>query len=95
QPNVVQIGGMTAGPDSSFRTLDWNGNLKATIGHYAQGLIRLHTDGASGRLLGAAAFGHHAVEVMSLIQLAINEGLSWEQVTRHPYAHPSLSEVFA
>ena len=32
---------------------------------------------------------------MSLIQLAINEGLSWEQVTRHPYAHPSLSEVFA
>lgn len=94
QPNVVQIGDMQSQPDSVFKVFDWSGNLKAVINDYTPGLLRVHIHGETGRILGAAAFGYHAAEALAPVQLAVNEGLTWEQLSRTPYAHPSLVEIF-
>lgn len=94
QPNVVQIGTMQPQAGSVFKTLDWSGNLKAAFNDYAPGLIRVHLEETTGRILGAAAFGYQAAEILALVQLAINQGLTWSQLTRTPYAHPSLAEVW-
>ncbi|MCB0607822.1 MAG: NAD(P)/FAD-dependent oxidoreductase [Lewinellaceae bacterium] len=94
QPNVVQVGSMAPNPKATFHSFNWKGNLKAAINDYAEGLIRVQVDNTTGLVLGAAAFGHHASEVLSPIQLAINEGISWERVVRSPFAHPTLSEVW-
>ncbi|HHM20941.1 MAG TPA: NAD(P)/FAD-dependent oxidoreductase [Bacteroidetes bacterium] len=93
QPNVVQLGSMTPGAGSTFKTFNWDGNLKAAMNGYAKGILRIHLNSKTGAITGAAAFGHHATEVLSTLQLAINQGISWQQLTKVPFAHPSLSEV--
>lgn len=93
QPNVVQLGNMQPQANSDFNTFDWAGNLKAAFNDYTPGRLRIHLDKNSGRILGAAAFGYYAAEVMATVQLAINEGITWERLAYTPYAHPSLAEV--
>ncbi len=93
QPNVVQLGNMCVTPDSFVKTLNWEGNLKAAMNNYTEGILRIHIQKNTELILGASAFGNHATEVLSVLELAINERIPWPKVVRTPYAHPSLSEV--
>lgn len=60
-----------------------------------EGYIKIWEDAKSGELLGAAAFGEHAVEIMALLQMATERGMTRKELLRSPFAHPSLSEILS
>lgn len=48
---------------------------------------------ADGAILGAAAFGEGAAEILAPVQLAITTGTTLDRLSAVPFAYPTLSEV--
>lgn len=59
------------------------------------GYVKLWHDSATGELLGGAAYGEHAVELMAPVQLAVEGGMTMKELMRSPFAHPSLTEILS
>ncbi|MBE2224502.1 MAG: NAD(P)/FAD-dependent oxidoreductase [Anaerolineae bacterium] len=49
--------------------------------------------GRSGRLVGAAAVGHHAADVLAPVMVAIQAGMTVQELAALYAAHPTLSEL--
>jgi dihydrolipoamide dehydrogenase len=67
--------------------------LKARLGETAEGFVKLVAKPDDGRLLGGAAFGDRAADVLAPVALAVAKGLSIEDLSETFAAHPSLSEL--
>ena len=57
-----------------------------------RGMMRAVVDGDTGEILGFTCFGMEGGEVMSVVQMAILGGQSWEVLKDAVWAHPSLAE---
>lgn len=60
-----------------------------------EGYLKLWYDSSTDELLGGAAFGEDAVEIMAPVQMAIEGGMSLRELVRSPFAHPSLTEMLS
>ncbi len=58
----------------------------------ADGLVKLIADASDGRLLGAGIVSAHASELIAEAALAIEAGMSVEQLMRTVHAHPTMAE---
>lgn len=67
--------------------------LKAQITGEEKGVLKVKVSKASGQILGAAAFGAHAIDILAMIQVAIHHGLTWEALRASPLPHPTYSEL--
>lgn len=94
-PAVAQIGNMTPDESSNFKTFNYNDLLKAKIHGISSGVLKLKISKASGLILGAAGFGKEMADLMSIIQLAINNNLTLKDLQKVPMAHPSYSELIS
>ncbi len=63
------------------------------IYHDGRGLIQIYADKDSGLLLGAEIFGRGAEHMAHTLVLAIEHGLTVEEILQMPVYHPSLEEV--
>lgn len=57
------------------------------------GFVKWVADAQTGRLLGGHVLGHNASELIATLGLAVQTGLTAEQVARAIFAHPTLSEA--
>ena len=69
--------------------------LLARIDHADDGLLKVWVQRSDGRILGAAAFAPHAAELMAPIQLAMQHGIAFDDLSAAPFAHPTLSELLS
>ncbi len=92
-PPVGQIGDMTPSEEADFVTRSYNRLLKAHLHKETEGLVKLKIDKRRGLILGAAAFGAHAVDLLGILQLAMNQDVKYRDLHRMPLAHPSISEI--
>lgn len=60
-----------------------------------EGYIKLWEDSRSGEILGGAAFGEDAVEIMAPVQMAAERGMTLKELRQSPFAHPSLTEILS
>jgi dihydrolipoamide dehydrogenase len=65
---------------------------KALAAGEPHGFVKWIADADTGRLLGAAAVGPHATELIAEAALAIRSELTVREVARTVHAHPTLSE---
>lgn len=65
---------------------------RGIIDHKPKGLLKAIVDEDSGKILGAALLCNNGGEIMSVLQMAMVAGFSYEQVKEHMFAHPTLSE---
>lgn len=79
-------------PVSVFRAR-YGAALKARLGETAEGFVKLLAKPDDGRVLGGAAFGDRAAEVLAPVALAVAKGLSIEDLSETFAAHPTLSEL--
>lgn len=93
QPQIAQIGDMTASSRAHFITKPMNNLLKANLLEGTSGLLKIKVDKASSRIQGAAGFGIYMTETLSAIQVAMNAGLPYDSLSTIPLAHPSLAEL--
>jgi pyruvate/2-oxoglutarate dehydrogenase complex dihydrolipoamide dehydrogenase (E3) component len=57
-----------------------------------RGLMKAVVDASSGKILGAAVLGLGGGELMTMIQLAMQGGLTAADLAHGVFAHPTLAE---
>ena len=64
-----------------------------TLGN-ENGLVRMLSDSESGQVLGVHIIGPQATELIALATLAMQNGISIEDIKKTVFPHPTLSETF-
>lgn len=92
-PPVGQIGHMHPEKSAHFVEKSYSSLLKAHLEGETEGLLRIKVDDKTGNILGAAAFGVQAAEVLGILQIAIHHGIPYHKLRAFPLAHPSIGEL--
>lgn len=98
EPQVAQVGlteGAAWAAGQAVRTVrrTYAQVLKPVIAEETEGFIKLLIEPNNRRILGGAAVGSHAVELINLVSLAVMQGLSLDLLTGWFPAYPSLAEL--
>ncbi len=67
---------------------------RALAAHATQGFVKWVADAQTRRLLGAAAVGPHATDLIAEATLAIRQGLTAHDLGRVVHAHPTFNEAW-
>ncbi len=92
---IGQLGDTAESEDGLLITKPYSGLLKAQMENATNGLLKVKIDKHSGRILGAAAFGPNAIELLSLLQIAMHAGITWKALRQYPLPHPTYSELLS
>jgi len=71
----------------------YKANPKAKILGDDAGFSKYILDASSGKILGASIVGALASELIHIITMAMEQGMSYDEMQELVYAHPTLSEV--
>ena len=70
-------------------------SAKALINDDVRGFVKIVSDPATGVILGGSIVGRHAAELISVLALAVNAGLTVGHLSNTLLVHPTLAEVLA
>jgi NAD(P)H dehydrogenase (quinone) len=73
----------------------FSGSPKALIESHTKGFVKIVSDPATGVVLGGSVVGRHAGELISVIALAVTNGLRVNDIVDSLLVHPSLAEALA
>ena len=68
---------------------------KALIESHSRGFVKVVSDPATGVVLGGSVVGRHAAELISVLAVAVTNGLTVTDIADSLLVHPSLSEALA
>ncbi len=68
---------------------------KALIESHSRGFVKIVSDPATGVVLGGSVVGRHAAELVSVLAVAVTNGLTVADIVDSLLVHPSLSETLA
>ncbi len=68
---------------------------KALIESHTRGFVKIVSDPATGVVLGGSVVGRHAAELISVLAVAVTNGLTVADIVDSLLVHPSLSETLA
>ncbi len=68
---------------------------KALIESHSRGFVKVVSDPVTGVVLGGSVVGRHAAELISVLAVAVTNGLTVSDIVDSLLVHPSLSEVLA
>lgn len=96
QPDIVAVGQRLDELDTEriligSATTAANGRSRILGG--GEGLLRIYADRDSGHLLGAAMVGSRGEHVAQLLAIAIQQGMTVQQLLQGPYYHPVVEEM--
>ncbi len=102
-PEIARVGlspreALARGVEVDLRTHDFGGSLRATFDGvgtdpHARGVLRVVCESDGGRILGAAAIGPHAAEVLGPIAVAMRLGGSARDLAHVFLASPTYAEI--
>ncbi|MFW5826990.1 MAG: FAD-dependent oxidoreductase [Alkalispirochaeta sp.] len=95
EPQLAQIGPvleLAERSDVKVVRKSYASSMLSQVHGSAGGEVKIWTD-SSGVILGAAAFGEAASEVLAPVQVAMQNGNSLSELESVPFAYPSISEV--
>ena len=70
-------------------------SAKALINDDPRGFVKIISDPATGVVLGGCIVGRHAAELISVLALAVNAGLTVVDIANSLMVHPALAELLA
>jgi dihydrolipoamide dehydrogenase len=73
----------------------FQGTPKALIESHTKGFVKIVSDPATGVVLGGSVVGRHAGELVSVIAVAVTNGLRVTDIVDSLLVHPSLAEALA
>ena len=99
QPEVATVGlnereATSQGRDFLTAAYPFNDHGKSLIRAETDGFVKLIADRATRRLLGGAALGPDASELIHEISVALHFGATAGDLARVPHYHPTLSEIW-
>jgi len=98
EPEVAQVGmtqraAKAEGMDVRVHQANYQRNLKSHITGHREGFLKLVIENGSDALLGAAAVGAHAGDLLAPLAVALRAGLSLPELLDVVPANPTLSEL--
>jgi dihydrolipoamide dehydrogenase len=70
----------------------WSALGRATVVAEREGFIKLIADNETGRMLGGTIVGPLATELIAEVALAVQHGLTLEDVAETVHGHPTFNE---
>jgi len=78
--------------DIATGSMDFSRQARARMAQTAEGLLRIHADRGTGRLVGAEICGPAAEHLAHLLALAVERRMTVADVLAMPFYHPVLEE---
>lgn len=99
-PEIADVGLAEADAFSTGRKVrvtkvPFSNSPKALIESHSRGFAKIVSDPATGVVLGGSIVGRHAAELVSVLAVAVTNGLTVGDIVDSLLVHPSLSEVLA
>ena len=66
---------------------------RANVISQPDGLLKAVIDTKTDQILGCVLFCAESEEVINFVQLAMNQGLTYQEVGNHIFTHPTMSEA--
>ena len=100
EPEIADVGLAEAEAFASGRKIrvtkvPFSANAKALIKGDARGFVKIISDPATGVVLGGSIVGRNAAELISVIAVAVTNGLKVVDIVDSLLVHPSMSESLA
>ncbi|MDP1819895.1 MAG: FAD-dependent oxidoreductase [Acidimicrobiales bacterium] len=99
-PEIADVGlaeadAFAAGRKVRVTKVPFSASPKALIESHSKGFVKIVSDPNTGVVLGGSVVGRHAGELVSVIAVAVTNGLRVADIVESLLVHPSLSEVLA
>jgi dihydrolipoamide dehydrogenase len=99
-PEIADVGLAEADAFSEGRKVrvtkvPFSGTPKALIESHTKGFVKIVSDPATGVVLGGSVVGRHAGELISVLAVAVTNGLRVSDIVDSLLVHPSLAEALA
>jgi dihydrolipoamide dehydrogenase len=99
-PEIADVGLAEAEAFSEGRKIrvtkvPFTANAKALIKADARGFVKILSDPATGVVLGGSIVGRNAAELISVLAVAVTNGLRVDDIVDSLLVHPSLAELLA
>ncbi len=99
-PEIADVGLAEAEAFSEGRKIrvtkvPYSANAKALIKGDARGFVKILSDPATGVVLGGSIVGRNAAELISVLAVAVTNGLRVDDIVDSLLVHPSLAESLA
>lgn len=100
EPEIADVGLAEADAFSEGRKVrvtkvPFSVSAKALINDDPRGFVKIISDPATGVVLGGCIVGRHAAELISVLALAVNAGLTVVDIANSLMVHPALAELLA
>jgi NAD(P)H dehydrogenase (quinone) len=100
EPEIADVGLAEADAFAEGRKLrvtkvPFSASAKALINNETQGFVKILSDPATGVVLGGSIVGHQAAELISVLAVAVTNGLRVNDIVESLLVHPSLAEALA
>ena len=100
EPEIADVGLAEADAFAEGRKLrvtkvPFSASAKALINNETQGFVKILSDPATGVVLGGSIVGRHAAELISVLAVAVTNGLRVNDIVESLLVHPSLAEALA
>jgi pyruvate/2-oxoglutarate dehydrogenase complex dihydrolipoamide dehydrogenase (E3) component len=100
EPEIADVGLAEADAFSEGRKLrvtkvPFSASAKALINNETSGFVKILSDPATGVVLGGSIVGHQAAELISVLAVAVTNGLRVNDIVESLLVHPSLAEALA
>jgi len=98
RPEVAGVGltesdARAAGADVKVTQFAFSANAKSRILGERDGVVRLVCEAGSGRVLGVHMLGPHATDLIAEGSLAVQAGVTADELAWTTHAHPTLPEA--
>jgi dihydrolipoamide dehydrogenase len=99
-PEIADVGLAEADAFSEGRKVrvtkvPFSASPKALIESHSRGFVKIVSDPATGVVLGGSIVGRHAAELISVLAVAVTNGLRVGDIVDSLLVHPSLAEALA
>ena len=99
EPEIGMVGlteaeAAAAGLEVEAASYPFDDHGKSMVSGDLEGFVKLIADRHTGRLLGGAVIGPHAVELIHEITVAMHFNATAAQLATIPHYHPTLSEIW-
>jgi dihydrolipoamide dehydrogenase len=99
-PEIADVGlaeadAFAVGRKVRVTKVPFSGTPKALIESHTKGFVKIVSDPATGVVLGGSVVGRHAGELISVLAVAVTNGLRVTDIVDSLLVHPSLAEALA
>jgi dihydrolipoamide dehydrogenase len=100
EPEIADVGLAEADAFSEGRKVrvtkvPFAASAKAMINDDSRGFVKIVSDPATGVVLGGSIVGRHAAELISVLAIAVTNGLTVSDIHESLLVHPTLSEALS